>query len=764
MSREQTYEELMGRVKELENEVVKLKQEAKGLYESRDYLEKLFNYANAPIIVWSPEGKITRFNQAFEHMTEFTSDEVIDRELSILFPETSRVESLNKIARTLDGEYWESVEIPVIKKDGDTRIALWNSANIYSEEGTTLLATIAQGVDITERREAEGALLAGEERLAGIIASLPDHMSMMDEQHNIVWVNDVAKDLFGSDLIGRKCYKVYHGYDKPCEPCVVRKCFDDGKIHEHETSVTTQDGSQLTFWCTASVVARHPNGKTKFVLEVSRNITKRKVAGEMLKESEKKYRVLFETAHDAIFLSDETGKFVDVNRTACKSLNYTKKELLKLSNREIDADPRGYEAFIKARDGLVEKLMFEVNQRKKDGTIFPVEITGSFFIVNGKRISMAISRDITERKQAEEMLRTERDKFQGMLAAMGEGVYIVNQDFIIEYQNDMLKERFGNNIGKKCYEAYSGSDKPCRQCPIQEAIKTGKIEQIELVATDGRNYETNFAPFNDVDGVTKAIALVKDVTDKKDLQAEAMRAGHLASLGELAAGVAHEINNPINGIINYAEILKGRCSKKEEDEEIPVRIIKEGVRVAQIVKSLLSFASDRRPGHRSVSIQDVFSETLGLAEKLLIKDSIKFSMNIPFDLPMVKANSNEIQQVFLNIISNARYALNQRFPEYHKDKTFEIKGETVKIDGREYVRTTFYDSGAGIPENILDKISNPFFSTKPHGDGTGLGLSISYGIIKKHDGSILFESVEGEYTKAIVDLPVDNGVRETGKK
>jgi len=567
MSREQTYEELMGRVKELENEVVKLKQEAKGLYESRDYLEKLFNYANAPIIVWSPEGKITRFNQAFEHMTKFTSDEVIDRELSILFPETSREESLNKIARTLDGEYWESVEIPVIKKDGDTRIALWNSANIYSEEGTSLLATIAQGVDITERREAEKALLAGEERLAGIIASLPDHMSMVDEQHDIVWVNDVAKDLFGSDLIGRKCYSVYHGYDKPCEPCVVRKCFEDGKVHEHETTVTGRDGNHIAFWCTASVVARYADGKPKTVLEVSRNITKRKMAVEMLKESEKKYRVLFETAHDAIFLSDETGKFVDVNRMACKSLNYTKKELLKLSNREIDADPRGYEAFIMARDGLVEKLMFEVSQRKKDGTIFPVEITGSFFMVNDKRISMAIARDITNRRQAEEMLRTERDKFQGMLAAMGEGVYIVNQDFIIEYQNDMLTGRFGDNVGNNCYAAYMGSDKPCRQCPIQEAIKTGKIEQIELVATDGRNYEINFAPFNDVDGVTKAIQLVKDVTDKKNLQAEAMRASHLVSLGELAAGVAHEINNPINGIINYAEILKDRCIKKGEDEE-----------------------------------------------------------------------------------------------------------------------------------------------------------------------------------------------------
>ncbi len=758
MSQQSECEKLRQRVKELEGEIVELKHGTKGLYESRDYLEKLFNYANAPIIVWSPEGKITRFNQAFEHMTEFTPDEVIDRELSILFPEASREESLNKIARTLDGEYWESVEIPVIRKDGDTRIALWNSANIYNEEGTTLLATIAQGVDITERREAEKALLAGEERLEGIIASLPDHMSMLDEQNNIIWTNDVAKNLFGSNLVGRKCYSVYHGYDKPCNPCVVSKCFDDGKIHEHETSVTVRDGKQLSFWCTSGVVARHADGRPRLVLEVSRNITERKQAEEALRDSEEKHRVLFDTAQDAIYVCDDNGRFIDVNQTACEILGYSKEELLKLRNRDIDDDSRGYEAFLKARNGHVKGLMFEVNQKKKDGTLLPVEVTGSFFKSGGQKLAVAIARDITSRKQAEKMLRTERDKFQGMLAAMGEGVCIVRRDFVIEYQNNILTEQFGEAIGKKCYAAYMGFDRPCKLCPVHKALETGKTQHMELVAADGRNYETSLAPFTDVDGIIKAIKLVTDVTDKKNLQAEAMKAGHLASLGELAAGVAHEINNPINGIINYAEILKDRCCKKGEDEEIPGRIIKEGDRVAQIVKNLLSFSTDRKDVHSSVDIKDIFSDTLGLAEKQIFKDGIKFNMDLPSDLPIIRANSNQIQQVFLNIISNARYALNQRFPEYHKDKILEIRGETVKINGREYVRTTFYDSGTGMPENILDKISNPFFSTKPHGDGTGLGLSISYGIIKDHKGKLRFESVEGEYTKAMVDLPVDNGL------
>lgn len=139
-------------------DITERKKAEKELRETSNYLEKLFNYANAPIVVWDPSFRITRFNHAFEHLTGYTASEVIGKELNMLFPEASRDESLNKIERTLSGEHWESVEIPILRKDGDVRIALWNSANIYAEDGRTLLATIAQGQDITERKQAEAKL------------------------------------------------------------------------------------------------------------------------------------------------------------------------------------------------------------------------------------------------------------------------------------------------------------------------------------------------------------------------------------------------------------------------------------------------------------------------------------------------------------------------------------------------------------------------------------------------------------------------------
>jgi len=132
----------------------------KELRQTRDYLDSLIRYANTPIIVWNTKFSITRFNRAFERLTGYTAEEVIDKELSILFPEASREESLSKIARTLSGEYWKLVEIPILRKDRDIRLVLWNSANVSDSDGKTLIVTIAQGTDITERKKREEQIKA----------------------------------------------------------------------------------------------------------------------------------------------------------------------------------------------------------------------------------------------------------------------------------------------------------------------------------------------------------------------------------------------------------------------------------------------------------------------------------------------------------------------------------------------------------------------------------------------------------------------------
>jgi signal transduction histidine kinase len=229
----------------------------------------------------------------------------------------------------------------------------------------------------------------------------------------------------------------------------------------------------------------------------------------------------------------------------------------------------------------------------------------------------------------------------------------------------------------------------------------------------------------------------------------------MASLGELAAGVAHEINNPITGIINYGQILINECSPESMEKDIGERIVKEGERIGRIVKTLLSYARGGREEKKPSRIPAILEESIILIQAQIQKEGIDLKIELPVDLPQVDANFGQIQQVFINIINNARYALNEKYPGRHKNKRFEITGEKVTIGDRPYVRIVFYDQGVGIPAHQLSMLTKPFFSTKPFGKGTGLGLNITQRIITDHGGQLSFESVKGEFTRVIVDLPAD---------
>lgn len=366
---------------------------------------------------------------------------------------------------------------------------------------------------------------------------------------------------------------------------------------------------------------------------------------------------------------------------------------------------------------------------------------------------MAIRSQKTVRR-AERTIRNERDKLQNVVNGIGEGLYIVNRDFVIEFQNHIVRDLFGGSIGRLCYESIFKRDTPCSFCLMPASISENCSKQVETDFLNQKHYDIIFSPFQEADKKIKSVVVMRDITEKKHLQAEAIRVGHLASLGELAAGVAHEINNPITGIISIAEILTDKFHDLGGDRTIPERIITEGERIGNIVKNLLSFARDKKEAYSPSHVRDILKLTLELVEKQITKDGVKLSVNIPPDMPQINARSQEIQQVFLNIISNARYALQKKYPKPHENKMIKINGEKITLEGKAYARVIFYDMGLGISKDFINRVANPFFSTKPQGQGTGLGLSISHGIIKNHGGNLWFESQKGDYTKVMVDLPI----------
>jgi PAS domain S-box-containing protein len=243
---------------------------------------------------------------------------------------------------------------------------------------------------------------------------------------------------------------------------------------------------------------------------------------------------------------------------------------------------------------------------------------------------------------------------------------------------------------------------------------------------------------------------------KQALEAQLLQSQKLESIGTLASGVAHEINNPLMGMINYAELINSR-TKDDTLKEFSAGIIEEGDRVAKIVRNLLSFARQDKESHSPAQIKDIIDASLSLIGSVLRKDQITLTVDISEGLPSVKCRSQQIQQVIINLLTNARDALNERYPDYDENKIVKISAKPYEKDRVEWIRTTVEDHGAGIPDDVAERIFEPFFTTKPRDVGTGLGLSVSYGLIKDHHGELSVEIEPGKFTRFHIDLPVNNG-------
>ena len=370
----------------------------------------------------------------------------------------------------------------------------------------------------------------------------------------------------------------------------------------------------------------------------------RRQAVEALAESEERYRTFADNASDAFFLVSTDRTLLDVNEAACVDLGYTREEFLNLSIADVDAaySPDALSEMLQNiphdESHLVESVF-----KRKNGETFPVEIRIRSFGPKASPLFLALARDITDRKRAEE--------------------------------------------------------------------------------------------------------------ERATMETQLRQSQKLESIGTLASGVAHEINNPLMGMMNYAELVK---DKTEDPTAINYleEIGNEGNRIAKIVRNLLSFSRQDTEDFLSVRLTEIIDGSLSLVGSLLRKDQIAIELDISEDLPMLKCRSQQIQQVLINLLTNARDALTKRYPNYDKDKIIRIAARLFQKEEEDWVRTTVEDHGAGIPEEVAQRIFDPFFTTKPRNEGTGLGLSVSFGIVRDHQGELTVESVLNEYTRFHIDLPV----------
>ncbi len=392
------------------------------------------------------------------------------------------------------------------------------------------------------------------------------------------------------------------------------------------------------------------------------------------------------------------------------------------------------------------------------------------------RVLMAQAASALENAQLFEALRGSEVRWRSLVEGMPDVIMLVDLNGRIEFINHFGDEtpRRGVGagiIGTRVDALVDDDDRQRLQDQLGRAIQDMVQSELEVRASlrGGKPlwYSLRLAPIA-VDGrVERVIAVATDITDrraaeraKEQLDAQARQQQRLESIGTLASGVAHEINNPVQGIMNYAELITLMPDISAEAREFADEIHYESQRVATIVRSLLSFSREESVDDAvaPVDVREIIDSTLSLVRTVIGKDQIVLTVDAPPDRVLLACRAQQIRQVIMNLVTNARDALCSRWPEYNENKRIDIRLQRFAPPESElesWVRISVCDRGGGIPADVVGRIFDPFFTTKGRDQGTGLGLTVSHGIVSDHGGELRLENHPGVGACFHIELPAE---------
>ncbi|HHL40275.1 MAG TPA: response regulator [Deltaproteobacteria bacterium] len=358
-----------------------------------------------------------------------------------------------------------------------------------------------------------------------------------------------------------------------------------------------------------------------------------------------------------------------------------------------------------------------------------------------------------EKKRLLELVTRSRKEWIATFDAIRDYIIIHDMDYKVVKVNKALASKLSTQpeklVGRSCHELF-GEGSGAERCPLTGVDERTGLRSVEIESEvlGGTFQVTAFPVYNDEGVLSAAVHFARDITQEKLLKEQLLHSEKLSSVGKLVAGIAHELNNPLMGIMGFSQILMDTPGeKKVEDVKEKVRkIYQESMRTAKIVRHLLTFARARKPEREYHSVNDILRETLELREYSLRTNNIDVRVDLAPDLPRTMVDLFQLQQVFINIINNAADAIASHRPQ----GTLQIS--TALVAGK--IHAVFRDDGPGISREVINKVFDPFFTTKDVGKGTGLGLSISHGILKEHGGDIYIRTADGEGTTVTVVLPV----------
>jgi len=671
----------------------------------------------------------------------------------------------------------------------------WNDSAILGPGGE-IEAIIGVGRDISERKQAEELLRQSEERFAKAFHSSPAPLIISDiASGRFIDVNARWVDMLGhakEEQIGRTSKEVGIWADPRQRDEAIQILRKDGFFKEFPIEFLTKTGEiRSALWSAEIIILQDREVMLSLILDY----TERKRAEEALRKSEKLYRSVIDNIHDVFYRTDAKGRLVMVSPSGVRLLAYEHaEEMLGRSNEEFWFDPAARQAFLERiqRDGFVAD--FEVVLKRKDGEPVLVATSSGFYrdeegMVLGVE---GIFRDITERKRTEERLRQSEDKFSRLFKLSPDAISLSDpQSGLLLEINDAYADVTGYEsaelLGKTSVELGLFVNPQSRRRVVEELERIGHVKnmEVEFRRKNGSHVLCSVSgQFITIGQERFLLSVIRDVTELRRMQEMMIQTEKMVSVGGIAAGIAHEINNPLGIIVQTAQNLVQRTRPDfQKNIEVAQSIGLDmallekymqarkilpfvqdmqaaALRAADIIRHMLDFSRRSESRRTSCAVPAIVDRAVALAQSDYdLKKSFDFKRirivkEYPPDLTRVECTETELEQVFLNLLRNAAQAMSM-------DESASVDPRIVirLSNAASGVRCEFEDNGPGMSAEVRRRVFEPFYTTKPPGIGTGLGLSVSYFIVTSgHGGKMWVESAPGAGTRFIIELP-GNGLR-----
>ncbi|HEX2780842.1 MAG TPA: PAS domain S-box protein [Gemmatimonadaceae bacterium] len=646
---------------------------------------------------------------------------------------------------------------PMRTKQGSIgALAVINRENDFTDADARVLHRLAEqvAVAVVNARLFEEVTTLGE-RHRRVVETANDAIVMTDHERRILFANPAAEGLFGRgrDLVGTPLVETVAPEIRD-EVRERERLGLDGKPQRYDAIVVRPDGERR--YVAVSTAPLREGDRVTGTVASLRDMTAERRAREAMTQSEARYRNLVESASDAIYTMDARGAMTSANDATCALLGRTREDLLGraaiplIFNDDVDEAKHNFRLTLAGESRRYEARIIAANGEPRLISVTNTPIRHASAVVG----VLGVARDVTEDRARAEALERSEARYERLVESAADAIFTLDRDMHFTSVNRALEHGTGRGrdtmLGHSALEICDPRDAEAMREALAATMR-GERPRVEVryLGPDGEPRPASLiaAPIMERGEIVGALGIVRDVTEEKRLVEQLLQQEKLAAIGQLVSGVAHELNNPLAGMMAFSELLLAQYDPADEKRHVLENINHEANRAAKIVRNLLTFARRHQPERQATDINQVLLDTVELRRYALRVEQIELAVELDGTLPKTWADPFQLQQVFLNLLSNAEQALEHWTGERRLTVSTKREGKHIVI--------RVADSGPGIDAAQVDQIFNPFYTTKGVGKGTGLGLSISDGIVREHNGRITVTSKPGAGATFMIELPID---------